>query len=143
MTFAVRPEGLTVAVLIGLNNQDAAALAAAGSPIPPPVWGTGLLDTGCDITSVAPTLLRRLPLARTGGSSSQTVGGQVSVELFEVSLSIPPPGGAAGPLLVRPHLVVMELPHPIAGIDVLIGLDVLLTCRLLLDGPGRQFTLDF
>jgi hypothetical protein len=29
------------------------------------------------------------------------------------------------------------------NLDVLIGLDVLLTARLLLDGPAREFILDF
>jgi hypothetical protein len=36
----------------------------------------------------------------------------------------------------------MELPLG-TPVDVLIGMDVLLGCRMLLDGPGRQFTLDF
>jgi hypothetical protein len=37
----------------------------------------------------------------------------------------------------------MELPALLPGADVLIGLDVLLTCKLILDGPARQFTLEF
>ena len=37
----------------------------------------------------------------------------------------------------------MELIDPPPDVEVFIGLDILLDCRLLLDGPGRQFTLDF
>lgn len=39
-------------------------------------------------------------------------------------------------------LVVMELPSPLA-VDVLIGMDVIRTCKLLVDGPAQHFTLDF
>jgi hypothetical protein len=31
----------------------------------------------------------------------------------------------------------------VAGVDVLVGLDVLRTCKLFVDGPGGTFTLDF
>jgi hypothetical protein len=37
----------------------------------------------------------------------------------------------------------MEPPKPMTSLDVIIGLDVLLTTRLLLDGPRREFTLEF
>jgi hypothetical protein len=60
-----------------------------------------------------------------------------------VSLSIPPPGGAGGPMLTRRDLTVMEMPGPIPGVEVLIGLDILLDCKMLLDGPARQFMLEF
>jgi hypothetical protein len=46
-------------------------------------------------------------------------------------------------MLTRGDLVVMELIKPIPNVEVLVGLDILLDCRLLLDGPARQFTLDF
>jgi len=59
-----------------------------------------------------------------------------------VSLSIVGPTGM-GPSLVQPSLEVVELTTPIPNIDVLLGMDVLLQCRLLIDGPARQFTLMF
>jgi len=46
------------------------------------------------------------------------------------------------PWLARTDLLVMEMPS-VLPVDVLIGMDVLLTCKLLLDGPARQFTLEF
>jgi len=36
-----------------------------------------------------------------------------------------------------------ELTTAIPDIDLLIGMDVLLDCKLLLDGPARNFTLEF
>jgi hypothetical protein len=46
-------------------------------------------------------------------------------------------------MLTRRDLVVMEMPIPVPGVEVLIGLDILLDCKLLLDGPARQLTLEF
>jgi hypothetical protein len=60
-----------------------------------------------------------------------------------VSVSITDFGTPGAPLFVQPTLLVMELPLALANVDVLIGMDILLGCRMLLDGPARQFTLDF
>jgi hypothetical protein len=46
-------------------------------------------------------------------------------------------------MLTRHDLTVMEMPSPIPGVEVLIGLDILLNCKLVLEGPARRFTLDF
>jgi hypothetical protein len=64
------------------------------------------------------------------------------VKLFRISLSVFDLTRPSLPWFVVPDLEVMELP-PHIPLDVLIGMDVLLECRLLLDGPGRQFTLDY
>ena len=84
-----------------------------------------------------------LGVAPIGQGSTQTAGGLAAVDLYEVSLSIPPPGRAPGPMLTRLKLLVMEMPSPIPGVDVLISLDILLDCKTLLDGPARQFSLEF
>jgi hypothetical protein len=87
--------------------------------------------------------VQRLGLTPSAQGGSHTVGGQVSTTLYEVSISIPPPRNMPGPMLTRGSLTVMELPIAIPGIDMLIGLDLLLDCKLTVDGPGRQFTLEF
>jgi hypothetical protein len=40
-------------------------------------------------------------------------------------------------------MLVSELPTVLPDADVLVGLDVLLQLKFLLDGPAGQFTLDF
>jgi hypothetical protein len=45
--------------------------------------------------------------------------------------------------LTAPDLPVVELPAGLPDADVLIGMDVLLTCKLVLDSPRRQFALEF
>jgi hypothetical protein len=72
-----------------------------------------------------------------------TVAGQIRVSLYEVSLGITDPNQPGGPWMTRPSLLVTELAAALTDADVLIGLDVLLECTLLLDGPARMFTLDF
>lgn len=46
------------------------------------------------------------------------------------------------PWLIATDLLIIELPSSI-GYDVLIGMDVLRSCRLLVDGPTGGFTLEF
>ncbi len=42
-----------------------------------------------------------------------------------------------------PTLLVMEALATLPDADVLIGLDILLNCKTLLDGPARRFTIEF
>jgi hypothetical protein len=132
-----------LSVLIGLNAQDSTKLIAAGRPVPNPVWAIGLIDTGTNVTCIAGNILHKLGISSFGQTSTHTASGPASVKLFEVSLSIPPASNLPSPMLTQGNLIVMELTDPIPDVEVLIGLDILLDCRLVLDGPGRQFTLDF
>jgi hypothetical protein len=109
-----------------------------------PVRARGLIDTGTDATCVDRAILHRLgPFTPILQTTSQTAGGIVQANLFEVSLRVIDVGNPSAPSLVLPNLLVIEMPSSLPNIDVLIGLDVLLTARLLLDGPNRTITLDF
>jgi hypothetical protein len=88
-------------------------------------------------------MLQQLAILPAMMTSTQTVGGQVKVSLFEVSLSILDPSLASSPWLTQSDPLVMELPSVLPTVDVLIGLDMLLQTNLLLEGPARQFTLAF
>jgi hypothetical protein len=74
--------------------------------------------------------------------TTQSIGGTVPVRLFNVTLLILDAGQPHLPWLVQPDLLVMALPAGLP-VEVLVGQDILLGYKLLLDGPGRQFTLDF
>lgn len=144
LTFPVQSDGLICEVLIGLDGQTTTALAAAGQPILAPILCRGLIDTGTDITCVNAAVLRRLGLNKPSvHATTQTVSGPAQVDLFEVSLGVLDLKHPSGPTLIFSTLRIMEPPKPLANLDVLIGLDVLLTARLSLDGPGRIFSLDF
>jgi hypothetical protein len=117
-------------------------LISAGRPIPSSVQARGLLDIGSNVTAVAPSVLKQLEIRTTSTRRTQTASGKAQVRLFRISLSILDPAQANRPWLTFPSVPVMELPIELADLDVLVGLDILLKCKLSLDGPARQFSLD-
>ncbi len=141
LTLPRQPEGWVVPVVIGVNGQTTAALVAAGRPVPPPQSIRALLDTGTDITGLAAYVLSRLGLGPIRQHSTQTVSGPLSIQVFEVSLSVPVAPQTV-PLLVLDQLLVMELPTSLpTGIDALLGRDVSDQLLLILDGPRQELTM--
>src|SRR5437899_286408 len=98
LTFSTSPDGPVLQILIGMNGKGMATLLAAGRPIPAPCTVRGLIDSGTDITGVAPWVFGQLGLVSSGSSSTLTAGGSVKVNLFEVGLTISGPAGKAGPM---------------------------------------------
>jgi hypothetical protein len=144
LRFPVTRAGLAVPVWIGQHRVLTAALLASGKPPVLPVQARGLLDTATDLSAVAAGVLQQLAISPVSSTAIHTAGGSVTVRLFRVSLGITDPSQPAGaPWLTEPDLLVTELPAPLPDADVLVGLDVLLDCKLVLDGPGRSFTLEF
>jgi len=143
LTFPLQLDELKLAVLVSLHHQAMVDQLAAGLPMPAPLWAKGVIDTGSSVTCVAADVIQKLGLLSAGKSTTSTAGGSIPARLFRASLGIPPAGGLPGTMLTRSDLLVMELANPIPNVEVLIGLDILLDCRLLLDGPARRFTLDF
>lgn len=144
LTFPLQTDGLLCDVLIGLDGKTTTALAASGQPILAPVLCRGMVDTGTDVTCVDPAVLRKLALTvPVAKSKTGSTTGTAPVNLFRVSVNVLDLRNPSGPKLLLPDVLVMELPNPLTNLEVLVGLDVLLTARLFLDGPGRVFTLDF
>lgn len=144
LTFPALPSGLFVPVWIGRSGQELAMLLASGQSVPPPLQARGQIDTGSDLTAVAASLLQALGATpATVTATTTTAGGKVKVRLFEVSLSITDPLQSPTAWLTEPDLLVTELATVLPTTDVLIGLDVLLTCKMALDGPARLFSMEF
>jgi hypothetical protein len=143
LTFPTSAAGPTLEVVLSLAGQQLAALQQVGSAFPRPLALRALIDTGTDVTAIDPRVVQQLGLALRATASTQPAGGSVSVNLYEVSLSISGLRGAAGPMLVRPTLLVTELAVPLSNLHVLVGRDVLDECLFQLDGPGGQFLLAF
>lgn len=142
LTFPITPDGLCVDVRVNLDAAALLDLWNAGLPGPASVPARALIDTGSDLSVVAPSILSRLALPPVSQARTQAFGGSVWVSLFEVSITILEAAQSGPPGFVSPRLLVMEMTSPLA-FDVLIGMDVLLGCRLLIDGPGRQFMIDY
>jgi Aspartyl protease len=144
LIFPVLPDGLLVDVVIGLRGTITATLLASGQPITRPIRARGVIDTGTDRTVVSAAILHRLEVTPSHQASTQTVSGSLSVQLFTVSVGVTDFGDPAAPELVEPDLLVMELGTALPKkIEVLIGLDFLLGCKFLLDGPARKFALEW
>lgn len=133
--------GLTLPVMIGLPAPAIISLKASGQPLPAPITVRGVIDTGTDVTAVAPNLLLQLGATPTNSTTTQTVGGSIPVDLYEISLSIHGTSPSTGIFYATPTLLVIGLPSSIPAIDLLLGRDVLDECILIYDGPGRDFLL--
>jgi hypothetical protein len=143
LSFPITADGLSVTALIGLIKSDTQAALSARKTLPPPVWVRALIDTGCDVTALAPDVFRQLGLLPFHSAATQTASGSARVQLYQVSLSIPALGGPVGLMLTVPDLVVSELTVTLANADALIGLDVVRQCLMVICGPGKQFTVEF
>jgi hypothetical protein len=141
MTFPLTGDSLIAPALIGLDSTALIAAQASGIAIPPPLQVSAEIDTGCNVTAVRPHVLQHFRLVPVARHQTTTAAGGLTVNLFEVSLSICPLPGNASPLLTAPSLVVQELHHAGPNVDVLIGTDVILRGSLLIDGPNGQFTI--
>jgi hypothetical protein len=144
LVFPVLADGLLVDVLIGLRAASMATQLAAGQPITAPVRARGAIDTGTDITIVSAAIPRRLGVPASIQGSTQTVAGPLSAPLFRLSVGVTDFRIPHAPELVEADLLVMGLVTTLPQqIEVLVGLDVLLGCRFVLDGPAGQFSLEF
>jgi hypothetical protein len=141
LTFPIVRAGLVVDVMINLKESVLRPLRSAGGG-PPPVPGRTLIDTGSDVTAVALPILQQLGTPAIHSTSTLGIGGSVPVDLYEVSLHILDPQNVSLPWLTQPSLQVMELASGVP-FEALIGMDVIRTCKLLVDGPAQQFTLKF
>jgi hypothetical protein len=142
LRFKVTRVGLEVPVWVGLINESTNDLVAAGQPVPAPIQGRGLLDTGSDLTAVESSILVRLGAPYVGFTTTQTASGSVQVPLYRVSLGITDPSQPPGsPWVTQADLLVTKLATALPDLDVLVGLDVLLECTLVLDGRAREFTI--
>ena len=142
LAFPITRVGLTLEALVGVDGSTMAALQQAGQPITPPVHVRALIDTGTDITAVSAPVIRRLAIPQKVQTFSQTASGLVRARLFNISFSVPDPLGIASPF-VLPQLLVMELTAHLPDIDVLIGLDVVASWQLNIDGPARSFVVEY
>ena len=87
LIFPIAPEGRLVPVLLTPERAHLQTLAASGQSLPAPLACRGLIDTGSDLSGLAPHVVAALGIAPGKTVRTQTASGEVEVDLYDVSFS--------------------------------------------------------
>jgi hypothetical protein len=141
------PVGLAVtgphlAVEIHIPNALAAAMAAANQPIPAPIVGVALIDTGASRSAVNAATAILLGVQQVGVGTGYTAGGPVQQSLYPVRFAFP---GIGLDVQFNAATGVDLTGQTCAGQPMLalIGRDVLANCVFIYNGPAGTFTLSW
>jgi hypothetical protein len=125
-------------VEIHLPDELVSQLQKEGKPVPPPITGVALIDTGASISGIDATHAQALGLVSTGPATVSTTMGSTVQSLYAVKFEFP---GTTLPLV--PFIRVLGNEVKSQGIDVLIGRDYLGDKVLIYNGPMRLYTVCF
>lgn len=107
-----------------------------GKPVPKPIAGKALIDTGASITAVDDSIIISLGVQPVGVTAVHTPSGSVQQNQYPVRFSFP--GSGLPGLSVHQAIGSILLPQ---GIVALIGRDALSSVVLVYNGPGGFVTL--
>jgi len=141
---AMAVAGPVLEVQIEIPSVLAQSLQATNSPIPPPVVGIALVDTGASITSVDVSIATRLGLNPNGVAMVGTAGGPRQQSTYQARLSFP---GTPLPGFEHPKVLGCDLTGQMVmnqqPIIALIGRDFLLHCVFVYSGGAGAWSLSF
>jgi hypothetical protein len=126
-------------VELRVPTQLEAYLQSAGKPVPDPVKGSGLIDTGATFTMVDENAIAQLGVQPIGIVTLHTAAGPTDSPTYPLRLSVVLPGQAA--------LFGAEIENvasgPLAGLGLicLIGRDILRHTLLIYDGGGGRVSI--
>ncbi|MEX0712024.1 MAG: hypothetical protein WD278_06720 [Pirellulales bacterium] len=143
LTVSLQPQGPIVSIAVAVSAQRQDAMTKAGFQAPLPVQAVALIDTGASCTCIDPGIIQQLGLVATGSTSIVTPStGAIPHQCnqYDVSLSILLDNSRFHRLLTLP---VIETDLANAGVQALIGRDVLSEGILIYNGCSRTVTLSF
>lgn len=129
--------GPVVGVQIEVPHALGQQLAGAGKPIPAPITGKGLIDTGATTSVVDASVVSALGVNPVGVVPVGTAGGPVTQPVYPIRLQLQGVG------LVLDFSRVTGAPLKPMGLIALLGRDVLTRMVLIYDGPSSEYTLSF
>lgn len=136
--------GPTLTVLVGPSAPLQKVLGEAGLPIPSPVNGVFLVDTGASHTVVDHSLIQPLGLSPTGTVMCHTPStGGTAVPMYQYDLLIFIPGHGNSPGWYLEAVPVTASSFQGQAIDGLIGRDIIDRGLLVYNGQNGHFTLAY
>ena len=128
--------GPTVQIEIGVHPALADALRAQNKPVPAPIVGTALIDTGATVTTIDTQVPRDLKLRQSGTVESVGIGGRVKG--FTVACAV----NIKGLVVTVPRAHCHELTKYTKDLLALIGRDVLQHMILTYNGLAGTISLE-
>jgi hypothetical protein len=121
----------------------AARLEKDGTPIPRPVTGLALIDTGATRSAVDDTIIQALGVQPIGVVNVGTAAGFQQQYLYSAKFSFPGTGLPSMEFaqLTGVHLSGHVVPHVNRPLIALIGRDILSRCVLIYNGPNASIAL--
>lgn len=131
---ALQRLGPRIPATVGIHGLAAKALDAQNSPIPSPVAGVALIDTGATVTSIDKSVAEELRLAPNGMRKLGTAGGPTENPTYAFRVNV-------ANMFSLDCSQGVECDLSGQGIVVLLGMDLLSRCVLIVNGPDGSFTL--
>ncbi|MBV9767664.1 MAG: hypothetical protein JOZ48_22685 [Acidobacteriaceae bacterium] len=136
--------GPILQVQIEVPTALASVLQRDNQPIPAPIDGIGLIDTGASITSIDQSVFARLGVNPVGIVQVGTAGGQQQQSTFPAKFNFP---GTGLPTIESSAALGCNLTGQVVmgnkAIIALIGRDLLANCVLVYNGTTGTFSLSF
>lgn len=133
---ALLQRGPVIPVVISADQAFTAALQAASKPIPQPVTGLALVDTGATTTCIDKTVAQQMGLAPSGTAKLSSASHQ-ETECLTYPVQLFFPAWNVGLQAAR----AMGVTIANQGIVVLVGRDLLQNCVLVYNGADGAFAL--
>jgi len=127
--------GPIIPVELSIPDELARFFSEKNMPIPAPITGNALIDTGASITAVDLTLIQQLGINPVGVSTVFTPQGQAAQELFPIKLAFP------GTTIILSLNAVLGSELRNQNIVALIGRNILARCILVYNGPLGNISL--
>ena len=141
----LRLAGPSLQVEVSVPTALANQIQAANQPIPNPILGLGIVDTGASISAVDVAVLNQLGVQPVGTANVGTAGGQQTQSTYPAKFTFPGMPGMPSiefSTLIGSNLTGQIVPGPQQGnLIVLLGRDILERFVFVYNGPAGMFTL--
>jgi hypothetical protein len=140
----IGPDGPIIDVRIWVGIAPEKALDLSGRAIPPPISVPGLVDTGAQVTAIRSSIIDWMGITSIGflEASSSVLGGEArSVPIYPLRMTFGPLGAPDAPKWRAIHAVGVHVVSP--GASVLIGRDLLASCRFTYDGRKDRLMMSY